>query len=376
MMTRIIPAFVGSSPGKGQALKASSSPTSQDVATLAGVSRSIVSGVLNGSLSTMRVSEETRERILAAAEELTYTPNPAARALRRRRSNVLGFVPRSDRMTPYDSPVPFLLTVHLAQAGIQHGYHFVEASTESASRHGKDDLVQFLVGRHVDGIVLDSPESAEEVARLIDRRLPVVQMIRPQHSVLTPSVMVDAVPGTTEAIEHLIDRGHRDIAFIGASGQHPVDRSRLETFRHVLTASGIHPRDEWIVLVETYHPSNGRSAAERLLASPSRPTALFVTGDNLAVGVLQQLYDSGIHVPNDLSVISYDDIFAGHLIPPLTSVNQPLREAANRAVELLAREIETPVNDRQHPETVILPTHLVTRGSVRRITGDESNREQ
>jgi LacI family transcriptional regulator len=348
-------------------LKASSSPTSLDVAKLAGVSRSIVSGVLNGSLSTMRVSDETRARILTAAAELGYTPNPAARALRRQRSNVLGFVPRSDRITPYASPVPFLLTVHLAQSGIQHGYHFVEASTESTSRHEKDDLVQFLLGRHVDGVVLDSPESAAEVARLIDRRLPVVQMIRPQHAVLTPSVMVDAVPGTTEAIEHLIEMGHRHIGFIGTSGQHPVDRSRLDTFRRVLIGAGITPREEWIALVENYNPEHGRSAMQRLLATAIQPTALFVTGDNLAVGVLQHLYDRQIRVPDELSVISYDDIFAGHLIPPLTSVNQPLQEAANRAVELLAHEIETPADDRADPVTIRLPTRLVTRGSVRRI---------
>jgi LacI family transcriptional regulator len=315
----------------------------------------------------MRVSEETRERILTAAAELGYTPNPAARALRRRRSNVLGFVPRADRMTPYDSPVPFLLTMHLAQAGIQHGYHFVEASTESVSRHGKDDLVRFLLGRHVDGIVLDSPESAEEVARLIDRRLPVVQMIRPQHAVQTPSVVIDAVPGTTEAIEHLIACGHREIGFIGTSGQHVVDRSRLETFRQVLAANHIEPREQWVALVENYNPDHGRDAAKEMFATSDRPTALFVAGDNLALGVLQQLYEQGIRIPAEVSVISYDDIFAGYLIPPLTSVHQPLREAADRAVELLAQEIDTPETDRRDPVPVRLPAHLVQRGSVRRI---------
>jgi LacI family transcriptional regulator len=348
-------------------LKASSSPTSQDVAKLAGVSRSIVSGVLNGTMSTMRVSDETRERVLAAARELGYTPNPVARALRRRRSNVIGFVPRSDRYTPYDSPVPFLLTGNLAQSGIEHGYHIVEASTKLANRSGSDDLIQFLVGRHVDGVVLDSPESAQEVARIIDRRLPVVQMIRPQHAVLTPTVMIDAVPGTTEAIEHFIEMGHRDIGFIGTRGDHPVDRSRLDTFRNVLIKAGITPRDEWIELVETYNPTWGRVAAEHLLATDPQPTALFISGDNLASGALQFMYERGIRIPDQLSVISYDDIFAAHLTPALTSVNQPLAEAAEKAITLLVSLIETPQDNRIEPETVNLPSHIVKRHSVRRL---------
>lgn len=333
----------------------------------------MVSGVLNGAMSTMRVSPETRKRILDAAQELGYTPNPVARALRRQRSNVLGFVPRSDRITPYDSPVPFLLTVHLAHACIRHGFHVVEASTESTSRHGDDDLVQFLLGRHVDGVVLDSPDSAQEVAHLLDRRLPVVQMIRPQHDVKTPSVMVDAVPGTTEAIEYLVEMGHRNIGFIGTSGEHPVDRLRLDAFNKVLEVHGLHRRDNWVVLVDAYSAARGFAAAETLLAADELPTALFVTGDNLAVGVLQLLYERNIRVPDQLSVISYDDIFAGHLVPPLTSVNQPLNDAADRAIALLAADIGTPPDQREPPQSVVLSTHLVRRASVRRVPIEEQS---
>lgn len=315
----------------------------------------------------MRVSEDTRQRVLMAARKLSYTPNPAARALQRRRSNVIGFVPRTDRYTPYDSPVPFLLTGNLAQSGLEHGYHIVEASTKLANRSGSDDLIEFLVGRHVDGVVLDSPESGEEVARIVDRGLPVVQMIRPQHATLTPTVMIDAVPGTTEAMEHLIEMGHRDIAFIGTSGTDSADRSRLETFHSVLERAGITPRDEWIVLVETYNPRFGRSAAEQLLTAPTQPTALFVAGDNLASGVLQYVYEHGVRIPDDLSVISYDDIIALHLTPALTSVHQPLADAADTAIDLLISQIGTSPGNRIHADSVILPSHLVKRHSVRRL---------
>ncbi len=352
-------------------MKRSTPPTSRDVALRAGVSRSIVSGVLNGTMSTMRVSEATRHRILAAAEELGYTPNPVAQALRRKRSNVLGFVPRSNRLNPYDSPVPFLLAVHLTHAGTARGYHFVTANPETPDHDNTERLLQFLIGRHVDGIVLDSPPDAATVAELVERHIPVVQMIRPQHDVPTPTITIDARPGTTEAVQHLVDAGHRDIAFIGIAGDHPVDRSRLDAYREVLAANGIVHREEWTILVRAYNTANGRAAAEQLMLQPSLPTALFVTGDNLAAGVLQVLYGRGVRVPDQLSVISYDDIYAGHLAPPLTSVNQPLREAAGRAVELLASRIESGGKEGGEPPSVVLPTRLVVRGSVRRIGGEE-----
>jgi DNA-binding LacI/PurR family transcriptional regulator len=369
MMTRIIRQHPSiDRPRKGFPLKARSSPTSRDVAARAGVSRSIVSGVLNGTMSTMRVSDETRLRILAAAEELGYTPNPNARALRRQRSNVLGFVPRSNRLNPYDSPVPFLLAMHLPHAGTERGYHFVTANPELPSHDNTEHLIQFLLGRHVGGIVLDSPESADGVVDLVERGVPVVQVIRPRRDVLTPAITIDPTPGTTEAIAHLIESGHRDIAVIGVRSDHPIDRERIDTVRAVLAAAGIPLRDERVILVKAYNIANGRTGAELLTRQATLPTALFVTGDNLAAGVLQHLYLRGIRVPEDLSVISYDDIYASHLAPALTSVNQPLREAADHAVRLLAAAIETPAA-RGEPEQIVLPTHLVKRGSVRRLEG-------
>lgn len=349
-------------------MKSPTSPTSQDVARLAGVSRSIVSGVLNGTMSTMRVSPETRERVLAAARELGYTPNPVARALRRQRSNVIGFIPRTDRATPYESPVPFLLSGHLAMAGLQHGLHIIEAIGDRAVSGTIEEQVGFLVGRHVDGVILDSPLSTS-VEYVLSRGLPAVQMIRPTDDVNTPSVQVDAVPGIEEAMRHLLDLGHRDIGFIGTDGSHIVDRSRRDTYRAALRSAGIEPQDEWTILVPVYNLQYGREGTQRLLKAPRRPTAVVIAGDNLATGALQCLYEHHIRIPDDLSVISYDNTFASNLIPPLTSVHQPLAEAASHAVALLLSQLDTPLADGQHPEHVVLPSHLVVRSSVRSRIG-------
>lgn len=345
----------------------SSTPTSLDVAKRAGVSRSIVSGVLNGTMSTMRVSEETRARILEAARELGYTPNPVAQALRRQRSNVICYVPRSGGRNPYDAPVPFLLSRHLARASATHGYHIVEAPLRLEERADSDTLLRFLVGRHVDGVVLDSPHTADEVTRIVDRGMPMVQMIRPQSSVHTPTVGIDPSPGITEAIDHLVDSGHSRIAFIGKEGGHPVDRDRLDAFRRAMAARGIPVDESRVMLMETYHPSQGLSAVERIMAQESPPTAMFIAGDNLASGALQHFYRRGIRIPDDISVVSYDDLFAGYLVPPLTSVSQPLDTAAERAVALLIDQITAPSSTQRAGETVLLPSRLTRRESVRSL---------
>lgn len=337
--------------------------TSLDVARRAGVSRAIVSGVLTGTMSTMRVSEGTRQRVLAAAQELGYSPHPLARALRRQRSNVIGFVPRSARRTPYEHPVPFLLGVYIAGASLRRDYHVVEASAESASSRASDELVRFLLDRRVDGVILDSPETAGEVRRFVDHGLPVVQIVRPQPAVATPSIAVDAAPGISLALEHLTDLGHRRIAFVGHGGAHPTDRSRLDCFGAALARSGGALRDEWVRLVDDYGIEEGRAAARALLALPERPTAVFVAGDNLALGVLQALYAAEVRVPRDLSLVSYDDIFAAHLAPPLTSVAQPLAEMAELAISFVVERLDRAETTDSAP-VVMLPSRLTVRGST------------
>jgi LacI family transcriptional regulator len=341
--------------------------TSSDVARHAGVSRALVSGVLNGTMSTMRVSKETRGRVLAAAAELGYTPNPLAQALRRQHSNVIGYVPRFARRNPYEHPVPFILGMHVARAAMRRHLHVVEASAEPAEARVSDEVVRFMRERRVDGVILDSPERAEEVQRFIDEGLSVVQVIRPRSDVASPTVVVDPVAGIAEAVNHLIGLGHRDVAFIGHGGIHPVDRSRLDCFTATFQAQGLEVRRDRMHLVDDYDIAAGRAGMVALLAAPPRPTALFATGDNLAVGALQALYDAGVRVPDDLSVISYDDIFAAHLAPPLTSVAQPLEDVAERALALLAAEMGRPAGDVNGAQAVVLPTRLVKRDSTRTV---------
>lgn len=335
---------------------------SGEIARQAGVSRATVSVALSGTRSTSRVSDATRQRVLAVAAELGYSPHPVARALRRQRTGVLGFIPRAHRTTPFDHPVPYLLGIALSRAAARHGYQIVEKTSDPAGVHDGDELVRFMQQRRVDGIILDSPETTAEVQRFIDHQIPLVQIIRPQ-PLETARVTVDARPGITAAVEHLLAAGHRRIAWLGRGGEHPIDLARRAAFVAALGRHDLPCQPDWLREVPEYGVEEGYDSAMRLFAAPERPTALLAMGDNIALGVLRALYALRLRIPDDFSLISYDDAFAGALYPPLTSVAQPLTEVGARAIALLYEQIEgEPGTVPQRSE--LIPTALIARQSV------------
>ena len=339
-------------------------PTASDVAERAGVSRMTVSSVLNGAGRNVRVSEATRQRVLAAAAALDYSPHPAARALRSRRSRIIGFVPRSARGTPYEQPVSYLLSIHVARAAMRLGYHVVEASAETAASRGSDELLRFLLGWRVDGVIFDCPDSDGEVGRFADNGLPIVQLMRPRFAVPTPSITVDAAEGITEAVDHLAALGHRRIAFIGSGVEHPVDRVRYDHFAAALARHDLDLPADRVWHGADASIETGRAATRAFLAASPRPTAVFAAGDNLALGVLRALYEADLHVPRDVSVVSYDDTFVANLYPPLTSVGQPFADIAARATSLIADGLDSSGDGLDEATRVVLPAKLTVRDST------------
>lgn len=340
-------------------------PTAEDVARQAGVSRMTVSAALNGARGNVRVSNETRERVLAVATELGYSPNPAARALRRRQSQIIGFIPRSNRGTPDEQPVAYSLSVQVARAAIRLGYHIIEASAEPATSRTSDELVRFLLKWHIDGVIFDSPDSDTEVQRLVDHGLPVVQLMRPRFSVTTATVTVDAAEGIIAAVDHFVEQGHRDIAFLGSRPEHAVDRSRLDCFVAALAHHRINVPPEYIQLGDRASLiGDGYTLTDALLGLSRRPTAILASGDNLALGTLRALHEARVRVPDDMSLISYDDALAAHLYPPLTSVGQPFQEVAERATGLIVDRLDPSAGSSADPVHITLPTKLTIRSST------------
>ena len=340
--------------------------TSTDVARLAGVSQATVSVVLNGTRGTIRVSADTRQRVLAAAAEIGYVPHPAAQALRRQRSGIIGFLPRVDRDAPSTHPIHYLLTIQASRAARDRGYQFVEAGsgTVAGDDSAEDEMVQYFLDRRTDGVIFDGPQTARAVRRLRDHELPVVQILRPQWAAATPTVTVDARPGITAAVDHLVALGHRRIAFIGRGGDHPVDRARLDAFLAALAGQGVAATAATVRLAPIYELDHGERLTREILALNPRPTAIFAASDSLALGAARALYAARVHVPDELSLISYDDTLAAHLYPPLTSVAQPFAALAERAIALLIEQIEQRGDEQGAPEQIILPTHLNLRQST------------
>lgn len=341
-------------------------PTSADVALRAGVSRSIVSVVLNGSTANSRVSEKTRKHVIAVAEELGYQANRNAQSLRSQRSGVVGFIPRLIRGSMVEDTVPFIMSLELSRAAVRRGIHVIEASAETAETRAGVELVQFLSKWQVDGVIVDNPQSDREVKRLIRAGLNIVQIFRPVEGNLSPQITVNPSEGINAAVAHLRSLGHERVAFIGSGTDHPVDVARTQAFLDALSIHGLPVAPERIRLAANYYTKEGHAEMRTLLALPEkqRPSAVVFGGDPTAIGALRALYEAKVRVPEQMSIVSYDDSLAEYQIPPLTSVSQPFGDIADHALAMLARVSRSSASSQHEVPNVILPTRLVVRDST------------
>jgi LacI family transcriptional regulator len=329
----------------------------KDVAATAGVSLGTVSNVLN---RPERVSAATRERVEKAMAELGFVRNESARQLRAGSSRTLAYV-------MLDAGNPFFTDVASGMDGAATDVGLSLVLTNSAQRAEREaahlDLFQ---QQRVQGVLVTpvDPESAHLVS-IRDRGTPVVIVDRTRADNTFCSVAVDDVLGGRLAVEHLIDRGHRRVAFVGGPLAIGQLRDRLLGARAAWSDAGL-PADDLVNLETHAHDvAAGREAGQRLAGIPSsrRPTAAFCANDMTALGLLQQAISSGTRVPEELAIVGYDDIeFAGAAAVALTSVRQP-RHELGRAAAALA--IDEATNDEHEHEQVVFTPELVARESTR-----------
>jgi DNA-binding LacI/PurR family transcriptional regulator len=339
------------------AASARNAATSADVARLAGVSRATVSLVLNGHAKTIRISDQTRTRVSSIAEQLGYTPNHAARSLRRRSTGLLTFVlPTLDN--PYFSEV-----VGAAQlAAKAHGY----AVSIIPSQNGLApfNAATFLQGAAYDGIIVAGHENcaALELRQLAARGVAVVVL---QEQSLDPgihSVSVDLEAGGYLATRHLIGLGHQRIAHVTeALRPDSLRRDRADGYRRALAEAGIAFDPDLVVTTEN-SMAGGADALDRLLdRGDHRPTAAFLYNDQLAVGALHALRLRDIDVPRDFAVVGFDGVAIGAFTAPtLTTIDHPRGELGRLAIEMLVAAIAGAARTVQ---SRLLPVKLVVRGS-------------
>jgi DNA-binding LacI/PurR family transcriptional regulator len=332
--------------------------TSQDVADLAGVSRTTVSFVLN-NVPGMKISEETRQRVLEAAQQLNYYPASAARTLASGKTHRIGLVlcEQRDHLMADAFLPPFLRGV--SDLAHQESYRVVFQSAEDKA--GETAYVGLLREQHVDGLIVSAPRSDDsQLSRLYEEGYPLVLHGRLPDCAL-PFVDVDNVGGAHKAVSHLIGLGHRRIGLItNAPLSYTSSQDRLTGYRQALQEAAL-PLDDELVRYGEFSPQSGRKAMESLLALPSPPSAALVASDVVALGAMAAVRKQGIRIPQDIALVGFDDIFlAAYVSPPLTTVRLPAYGLGWAAGDMLIRLIN---EDDLVEKQMLLESELVIRQS-------------
>lgn len=335
--------------------------TAQDVAEKAGVSPTTVSFVLN-NVEGMRITDETRRKVLQAAEELDYHPNSSAQKMARGRTDVIGLILRQDPEKAYADL--FLPSVMQGVNSIVRpgGYQilFIPLPPEDTGR----DFTRLIQERHVDGLIISGPTDNDlELNDLYQKNAKIV-LIGKLHGSNVPYVDIDNKEAAAKAVEHLISLGHQRIAFISnAPLIYASSRDRLEGYRSALNKNNL-DADEKKVFFADYTPESGYEATKLLLTQNVHPTAIFVASDTVALGVLHALNEENIQIPEEMAVIGFDDIpISKFLNPPLSTVHSPAYSLGQAAASMLIQQLNegTPLQDQ-----VILHTRLIVRESSKK----------
>lgn len=324
------------------------SVTIRDVARLAGVSPATVSRVLSGSGHPVR--EATRRRVLEAAERLAYYPNHLARSLLRRQTGVVGLlVP--DVSNPYYGAI----LRGVEDVAHQHGLTVMLCNTDRDPAKQRRYLRTLLEYR-VDGVVVAGGTVTPEDLRMVDRRVPLVAVGR--HPADVPCVRVDNVKAGRQACRHLLELGHRQVGCLAGPPASLTSRDRVQGYREALRQAGVQPREEWVVWSE-FTAQGGYRAARELL-SRCRVTAVVAGNDQMALGAVRALWELGLRVPRDVSVVGFDDTaVAAVSVPALTTVAVPTYELGRRTLELLLG-----LRTGRCPRPLVLSTELRVREST------------
>ncbi len=334
--------------------------TIADVAKVAGVSHMTVSRVLTGSAS---VKLRTRERVEQAARELGYSPNALARGLASRRTGVIGFL-ASDISNLYIAELARGVHRFADDVGSVVIMLFTDYSAEREAR-----AIDVLLQRRVDGLIVSPPRVGDDgrIRALADSGLPVVSVARFLGHPGIPDVTPRVEEATYRATEHLIDLGHRRIAYIAGAPGVNFGRTKVEGYQKALRDRGI-PIEDDLVVFSDLTVRDALSAADMLLRRPHPPTAIMGVTDTIAIGAMSAVQAMGLRVPDDVSIIGFDDIpFATTVHPPLTTIMQPAYEMGRTASRLLFDIIERGVDD--EATRIWMDCALVIRGSTGRRRG-------
>lgn len=325
----------------------------RDVASHAGVSTATVARVLSGRTP---VSEDLAARVRRSIAELRYVPNGVARSLSQGRTFLLGLLV-SDIANPFSAQV----ARGLEDTAARHGYHVLVGSSDFEPER-EDQLLASFAARTVDAVALVSASGATEaMQRLLDTRIPLIFVDRqPESGIKAPLIRTDNLSAAHDAVAYLIGLGHRDLAMISGPATLPTASQRLQGFRTACEEAGLSLREE-CVREGFLGAEGGYRATREVLALKPRPTALFSFNNMLAVGALRALRETGVGVPRDISLITFDDMdLFPYVDPPITAIAQPDYQIGTEAARTLISMLS---GDFFVPREMVLPTEFRQRES-------------
>lgn len=339
-----------------------STPRMRDVAQLAGVSTQTVSNFVHGR--TARLSTATRERVQASMEQVGYRPARAQHRTGATRTRTLGFLVLDDSERFLADPLTAAYLSGMGDVARAHDFSLLVHSSLEAD----ENFLRPVLDREVSGVclLLSGPRARRQrvADRVAESGLPFVLLdeVVPQSRVGYLTVLADQRDGARQLVAHLIERGHRRIAFVAAASEWAVLEERYAGYRAGLRECGVPFESCLAVFDGGWEPTDVGPGVNALLALPEPPSAIMCGSDLMALGVIRHLLDLGIRVPEDIAVCGFDDfVFAPHMHPPLTTVAVPAWEMGQAAARLLLTALSGRSIARRE---VLLPVELRLRGSA------------
>ncbi len=326
----------------------------KDVARVAGVSTSTVSHVIN---KDRFVSEAITAKVDAAIKSLNYAPSALARSLKLNQTRTIGML-----ITASTNPFYSELVRGVESSCFERGYSLVLCNTEGDEQRMNRNL-ETLMQKRVDGLLLLCTETHQPSQEIMQRypSVPTVMMDWAPFDGDSDLIQDNSLLGGDMATQYLIDRGHTRIACIAGPLDKTPSRLRLEGYHAAMARAGLDVAEGYVITSD-FEFGGGFTAMQQLLALTPRPQAVFVGNDAMAVGAYQALYQSGLHIPQDMALVGYDDIeLARYMTPPLTTIHQPKDELGELAIDVLIHRMADPGQKQQR---VQLTPELVIRGSA------------
>ena len=335
-------------------------PTLESIAKELNISISTVSRVLNGKSKKNRISKKTTELILKTAEKFNYQPNQLARSLRLNRSHTIGLI-----IPDISNPFFARIVRYIEKSARDNGYSVIVTDSDENTQIERSSL-QFLISRKIDGLII-SPvgKESEHLIKASNKNIPIVLIDRYFPDLKLPFVGSDNFSGSFEATNYLIQNGHTRISFIQGIKGTTVNQDRVNGFIEAFKTNNI-PLDRSLIVGDNFGEQNGYVETRILLNLENKPTVIFAASNLISLGALKALYEENLNVPNDMSIISFDDQpYSDFLATPMTTVAQQSQDIGSIAFNLLMDKMESD-SARELPK-ILLPTKLIVRKSVKKI---------